>query len=422
MKKVFICMFAIISFICACTETEMWNEKMKSTNTSDDMTIEAVKKSAMDFINGLKPITRGESFDIASVYAWRSADAFSTSRVNGEEELPDTALYIVNFTNNKGFILLSAVDPAHEVVAFVEEGNMTPNTTIDNPGFKIFLEGLKEHITRFDPVGPGLPDTTLITFDSLLVGNDPENPYNGTWVIDSIVPALMTTKWGQHYPYNIYCFTNTGEQAVAGCVAIAAAQVMAYHQQPSSYNGHTYYWNYILEAPAPYSSLGIESTARLVNDVGVLANTNYGVNVSGSSANQLVNCWNNMGYTFNTFTYYNYNSYREEILQGRPIIIEGWNTKGYGHCWVIDGFILRTLHEHILGQDVIRIRQRLVHCNWGWDGVLNGYFLYNAFIPANRKLTDNLNNSTPSNTPNLLPIDSAEYKLGLKAYYGLEPE
>lgn len=422
MKKIFICMLAIVTIICACTETEMWNEKMESVNGSNDMTIESVKKSAMDFINDIQPITRGESFGIASVYAWRSDEMFPTTRGNEDVELPDTALYIVNFTNNNGFMLLSANDPTHEVVAYVEEGNMTPNTIIDNPGFEIFKEGLKEYISGFDPVAPAFPDTTNLTMDSLLVDTYPIEPYYGTWVTDSIVPALMSTKWGQRYPYNIYCFTNTGEQAVAGCVAIAAAQVMAYYQHPNSYNGHTYYWNNILESSAPYSSLGKESVARLVNDVGILANMDYGVNASGTYASCLMNCWNHMGYTYNSYSLYNYDSYRGEILQGRPIIIQGQNTKGYLHCWVIDGFILRKLHYWILGREEIRGTQRLVHCNWGWDGDLNGYFLYNAFIPANRKLTDNLNNSTPSNTPDILPIDSAEYKLGLRAYYGLQPE
>ena len=51
-----------------------------------------------------------------------------------------------------------------------------------------------------------------------------------------------------------------GEFALAGCVAIAMGQIMAYHKQPSSYNGHEYDWDAILENEIvyPYSS-GAES-------------------------------------------------------------------------------------------------------------------------------------------------------------------
>lgn len=414
MKKVFIYMFAIASFICACTETEMWNEKMNSKSISDDVTIEAVKKSAMDFINDLKPITRGESFDIASVYAWRSADAFSTSRVNGEEELPDTALYIVNFTNNNGYLLLSAVDPAHEVVAYVEEGNMTPNRTIDNPGFKLFLEGLKEHITRFDPVGPGVPDTTLITMDTTQVGIGPTPAYGYEWRIDSMAPKLLSTKWGQFYPYNMYCFTNTGEQAVAGCVAIAGAQLMAYYQYPSSYNNHIYYWNNILDGEEPVSALGKESVARLVNDIGVLIFTQYGVNGSSAHAYDLANCWNNMGYTYQYYAPYDYESCVQEFRHFRPVVMKGERENNIGHCWVIDGFIARSLWVIRQYSQHVVMRQNLVHCNWGWNGQQNGYFLHNAFNTANQILTDSL---TAPGTSNI----NRNYDHALYVFYGVKP-
>lgn len=39
-------------------------------------------------------------------------------------------------------------------------------------------------------------------------------------------------------------------------------------------------------------------------------------------------------------------------------------------AWVIDGFI----HERKNGQEAVYF-----HCNWGWYGDKNGYFLSNAF-------------------------------------------
>lgn len=399
MKKIFICMLAIVTIICACTETEMWNEKMESVNTSNDMKIENVKECAMNFINDIQPITRGESFSIASVYAWRSDEIFPTTRGNEDDELPDTALYIVNFTNNNGFMLLSANDPTHEVVAYVEEGNMTPNTKIDNPGFKLFIEGLKEHITRFDPVKPMNPDTTLIGMDTTQVGTGPTPYYGFVWRIDSVAPQLLSTKWGQGYPYNMYCFTSTGEQAMAGCVAIAAGQLMAYHQYPPSYNNHIYYWNNILDGEEPVSAIGKESVARLISDIGELVDMDYGVNNSSTNTYYLSNCWDNMGYLYQNYATYDYESCTQEFRNFRPVIMRG-SLEGVenGHCWVIDGFIVRSLWRVRTNGEFKIETQKLVHCNWGWNGQQNGYFLYNAFNTGNRILTDSM---IPSGTGNI---------------------
>ncbi len=55
---------------------------------------------------------------------------------------------------------------------------------------------------------------------------------------------LLTTRWHQGYPYNILCPYGDGGQCVVGCVATAAAQILAYHQWPPQGTGsHVYYWS-----------------------------------------------------------------------------------------------------------------------------------------------------------------------------------
>ena len=40
--------------------------------------------------------------------------------------------------------------------------------------------------------------------------------------------------WDQNAPYNRYCFTESGQQALAGCVAIATAQALTVLQPSNS--------------------------------------------------------------------------------------------------------------------------------------------------------------------------------------------
>lgn len=48
------------------------------------------------------------------------------------------------------------------------------------------------------------------------------------------------------------------------------------------------------------------------------------------------------------------------------------------HEWVIDGALAQ--RKTIDGSSRIRF---LYHCNWGWNGSYNGYFLGTAFNPIN---------------------------------------
>jgi PKD repeat protein len=57
------------------------------------------------------------------------------------------------------------------------------------------------------------------------------------------VGPLLTSSWDQNAPYNNYCPMGDGGRCVVGCVATAAAQIMAYHRWPEAgYGSHTYWW------------------------------------------------------------------------------------------------------------------------------------------------------------------------------------
>jgi hypothetical protein len=58
------------------------------------------------------------------------------------------------------------------------------------------------------------------------------------------VGPLLTTRWHQNAPYNNFCPYGDGGRTVVGCVATAAAQILAYHKWPPEGTGqHSYYWS-----------------------------------------------------------------------------------------------------------------------------------------------------------------------------------
>ena len=60
---------------------------------------------------------------------------------------------------------------------------------------------------------------------------------------------MISVKWGQRSPYNNAAPLIEGQRALTGCVATAIAQVMAYHEKPSGYNGVSYNWSEMKQFP-----------------------------------------------------------------------------------------------------------------------------------------------------------------------------
>ena len=375
------------------------SEVKKSTFSSDEAKCIAVG-FVKNFYGGTRAATTGQV--VNSVYTWLSRDIYSNhlSTRGTTNNLPDTLLYIVNFGNDDGFVLVSADRNRPGVIAFVEKGSLTPNQEIQNPGFKIFLEGYREYLSRESP----LPDTIPSIVD-------------GIWMFDEYYAPLLSTTWGQHSPYNNYCFTNNGQQAVAGCMAIAASQIVAYHNYPSSYNSHYYDWSAILSSSnvSPSDPVASNSVAHLVHDIGLLIETDYGQNVSTAFFSKIPQCWNAFGYQYETNYSCIFDSLIVDMDNEDPIYMFGGyydnNNIWHGHGWVIDGLAVRSYYFIQPGQypsnpypTMIKTQSyNLVHCNWGWNGLYDGFFIYGAFQNKYNLSTDEIISSySPYNVNNYL--------------------
>lgn len=192
------------------------------------------------------------------------------------------------------------------------------------------------------------------------------------------IKPLITTRWGQQFPYNIYApqTTRNGEttQDPAGCGPTAMAQVINYHQYPQHAPaiGHTYDWTQMFDKyKTNLDRKEWESVARLIQDCGISSFTWYSRKGSSSSLSAI------MGSMKHHFLYSNYMSlynrkdfstphldsiYRHllfaELKAGRPVIYRGHSEKeGFGHIFIIDG-----------------CKGNKVHVNMGWEGKGDGYY------------------------------------------------
>ena len=280
--------------------------------------------------------------------------------------------YIVNRGNNQGFVIVAADDRAYTILGYSDQGSLNMETA---PA--ALIEWLQDYTYEIENIG----NETSLTSST-------ERKYQG------VAPLLGETAWSQDYPYNLMTPYYIGTtNAATGCAATAMAQIMYYHQYPAQGRGQnsyrstqynmnlsadfsqsTYQWGLMKPVYGEYDSEeSRNAVALLMRDCGYAINMDYGA-VSGAAPDSwptsLINFFDYDRSLCNryrkNYTHEEWNNIiREELDHGRPVFAGGFANSG-GHAFVFDGYD----------------EDGLIHVNWGWSGMSNGYFRTSALTPA----------------------------------------
>lgn len=268
---------------------------------------------------------------------------------------------------------------------------------------------------------PPAPDDSA-NYNQLDLNGNPVYPkyeyYYDPWryTMDWIKP-LLTTKWDQWTPYNMYC----PDGAPAGCVAIAVAQIIAYEEFPyvnfvvSSWAElKAYDYDVFLSEDKPKpGSAGyryVRDLAQIIKVIGDRVYMDYSKNSSTAAYKDASDFLSQVGYNAKFKEKYNLSDVKGMLNRSNPVFIgaavEG---KKIGHAWVIDGYCLQKrevarkftdrvpdgkggykFETHTSYFDETR---ELLHCNFGWRGISDGYYLSEVFDAGEGPIIDDDNNS-----------------------------
>ena len=295
--------------------------------------------------------------------------------------------YIYNRGSNGGFALISKDDAYGSVIGYSDQG------TFD-----------------LERMSPELRDLFAILDAPIIpqVGKDEARSFD--YQPRYVVAPLLRSKWNQDHPYSLYTPTykdtdGDEQHSFAGCVAVALAQLMYYHQWPAQGQGEKYHyklgkrdfsashyrWNDMRPSYGDnerYIGSGknrrvrsdddpmFTSVAELMRDLGAAVSMNYQPAASSSNSELAASALQ---------TYFDYEAtdalstsrlgidkteqlITEELIGGFPVYISGMNKSegNYGHAWVIDG---------------IDANGRF-HMNFGWGGQSDGYYSLRHIAPA----------------------------------------
>lgn len=153
----------------------------------------------------------------------------------------------------------------------------------------------------------------------------------------------------------------------------------------------------------PGVKLFLERMADFVRRIGDNVDMSYHCDKSGASIQAAKRALKNYGFHTDDICSYSLERVRAEIDANHPLFISGYPTSGGdGHAWVIDGYVhgyyptevfmdVYDSNGNLLRGYYLGIENEyhdFVHCNWGWDGDGNGYFLHTWLFPKSPEIPD----------------------------------
>ena len=353
-------------------------------------------KSNIEFI-GLEDAQLVAEYKI-SLSKYSDYVIFESFEIKSEVEV---ALMYVFLLEPTGYIVVPASKKLPPVIAYSYDCDFG-GIAEDNVLLQMLKADISRRIENIDSISEDIINTRFEQWQEYLYPKIRDQPRIVT-TLSSIGP-LLETKWSQGAPYNNFCPIDkaSGERSVAGCPAVAMAQILNYHRTTQgvqfsddddyyhSYAGNSYTIDddYIEYDFPSFPELNVyldtllynyENELELTDDDKAAINFACGVackqvyNPAGSGTfgvDQAFDAYLRFGFEGIELLVEGpsvYERLEANILDGLPahiaVVDEGW-TKG--HNMVVDGFDFEGGYFHI---------------NFGWGGSYDGWYMLPEELP-----------------------------------------
>ena len=218
------------------------------------------------------------------------------------------------------------------------------------------------------------------------------------WETTSIVEPLLAdfVDWHQGSPFNDLYPTkqrpfqpSTARKAFAGCMPLSVAKILTYHEFPATkvYNGTLISWWRLKEN---YDTvLGRESAAALLRWISTSCGSIYFYKGTFTLPIGVKSFLNSIDMDNVDVVSYNFNTVKNMIDDNSPLIICAIPDEGItsSHAWNIDGYktkvriktVERYVNRELESTYTETERRDMVHCDLGWRGNCNGYYVSGMF-------------------------------------------
>ena len=223
------------------------------------------------------------------------------------------------------------------------------------------------------------------------------SPWKDIKVVNPILADLSS--WHQRTPFNDLYPLKTRRKdkqkvhAPAGCFPLAISKIMTHFEYPQTYvfNGYTIDWK---ELKRTYNSeIGKKSAAHLLRGISEGCRSWYFRNGTFTFPSRATKYMRTEGFKNSHLRNYEYNEVTKMLNDGCPIIICSIPGRSVtkSHSWNIDGYKIRqrtvttkTFKDNVPQPETTETEtSNMVHCDFGWGGKCNGYFVSDIFKVKN---------------------------------------
>jgi Peptidase C10 family/Dockerin type I domain len=321
----------------------------------------------------------------------------------------DILLGRIYFISPDGFILVPALKEMNPIKAYSEK--YSPDISIDD-GFPRYIKDLlSERYILYKAIYGSLealqPPTGEVLFGrnhrtKWAKLNTEESSLNSSldlnliFTLDEAGP-LLTSSWHQNSPYNNFCPDGDVGTCLAGCVAVAAAQIMNFHQwPPHGVGSKTFSWDGD-QSCGDTSAVGAELTVDLLNqyswtnmpdscedncqwqDSLALAELNYEIAVAMET--NFGSCGSGVSSDYAIWAYENYFMY-DTIMA--PVYRDDYSTEEWFNLIKAEIDNNRPVQYFIPGHSTVCDGYRdngetnELHINYGWGGPFSGWYILDS--------------------------------------------
>jgi|GEM_PF-1682176 len=294
--------------------------------------------------------------------------------------------YIFSRGEGKGFVIVSGDDVLPEILGYTDQGDFDPKTA---PSHVLgWLQTYAEAIENFQAHEAEFGAIDLSEAKAKRAQRKARRKAAGT----KDIGPLMTSAWGQGWPYYDYCPWDDvcGNRSLTGCVATSTSSVAHYWRKdnprylmrtPPKFNswthnlwvdtgyevGHPMKWELM---PNSYSGWFPNSdyytcTSELLAIVGAALYMGYCSNGSGAQSLAQPDALSYFNLTGNNIwrSGYSDDDWQAIIISNlessQPILYSGYTSDNAGHAFVLDGY---------------DVDEDKYHFDFGWNGSYSGYY------------------------------------------------
>lgn len=295
----------------------------------------------------------------------------------------DTMLYLVNYSDNQGFALLSSDWRTKPIYAIADEGCLNLSDTTFNKGLALFMENALQDFNY--SVNLSADSISGIIFPPISSGGGISNPdfpepddYQFEVIMD-VKPILgyYPSRWGQSFPFNKYVPLENGEECPVGCVAVALTHLLSVQGYPVAFEGRSFDWNAINNANCyNYYSKEMDDLAYFMASVGKSGylNINYSPKASSAKFGKIHSVLCDLG--LNSSGILKYKGSVPESAYPAAMSASRANEKDGGHAWILDGGYTYKITSNMYVDGYAWYH--FEHCVWGWRGEANGYYSWSS--------------------------------------------